>query len=684
MMKQIWRRLGAVLAALVLICSVLPMQNTVSAETDWAAEGYVAIGTASELNNLIRKQLDGKFYLTGDIVFKESDFEKNGDYYNDGALWLPLGPTYSERFTGVFDGNGYTISGLKIALSSGQENSAYAGLFGYSSGKIRNLRMLNTSIEVKDSTYAYAGAVAGAASGTISNCYVLAGSVAVTNAGVTANAGGVVGRMYAGTISKCYNGAAVTANGTMAIAGGIAAQGNATLDIVANQGNITAKSPKGDAYSGGIVGMNDNTVSNALNRGAVEVSAGADGYGGGIVGANRAAVKQAVNIGAVKVTAKSHLFGGAIAGHSEGGTLKSTYYLDTSYDTAVTESTQTATELTTAQMGNKASFGDLDFDEVWSIAKSAPVLQALESARMVVTGIKITKKPKQMDYNEGQAFDPTGMEVTAYYEDGTTKVLGKDDYVVTGYNSQSPGKKELTISYNGYTATLSVTVREKVLDSIAVDPDNLPRTLYGLGEEFDVTGGVILAKFDNGATIRYSMTAKMISGFDNTKLGKQTLTITFGEKTTKLEVTVQKDAPPTTTTATSPNTVITGTLPAGSGAIDSAGDTLDDTSGGDILIDDGTRNEGDSSSSPSSKTPAIVWVAVVLAVLVVIAAGTVGILQLHKSGKLVFLHPDARHDKRPPQAEDIMQDTEPTTEITEELTADITAEDDTPDSDSHE
>lgn len=104
---------------------------TAETDTDWKAEGYTPIGTAADLHTLIRKNLDGKFYLTNNIVFKASDFEAKGTYYNDGSLWLPIGPTYSERFTGVFDGNGYTISGLKVAVSVGESDSAYAGLFGY-------------------------------------------------------------------------------------------------------------------------------------------------------------------------------------------------------------------------------------------------------------------------------------------------------------------------------------------------------------------------------------------------------------------------------------------------------------------------------------------------------------------------------------------------------------------------
>ncbi len=57
-----------------------------------------------------------------------------------GYEWTPIGDyghTYYDKFSGSFDGCGYTITGLYINDSS---NAGYAGLFGYvSGGTIKNL-----------------------------------------------------------------------------------------------------------------------------------------------------------------------------------------------------------------------------------------------------------------------------------------------------------------------------------------------------------------------------------------------------------------------------------------------------------------------------------------------------------------------------------------------------------------
>ena len=57
-------------------------------------------------------------------------------------------------------------------------------------------------------------------------------------------------------------------------------------------------------------------------------------------------------------------------------------------------------------------------------------------------------------------------------------------------------------------------------------------------EALDVAGGVVLSHYESGETEELELTAAMVSGFDNTILGKQTLTVTIGGLTTTFEVEV--------------------------------------------------------------------------------------------------------------------------------------------------
>ena len=85
------------------------------------ASAQTAITSADDLD-LIRADLSGSYYLTGDITLPDGD-------------WLPIGAENSEQtdalpFTGTFDGKGYTIKNLKFdyRASAGNGKGFFARL----------------------------------------------------------------------------------------------------------------------------------------------------------------------------------------------------------------------------------------------------------------------------------------------------------------------------------------------------------------------------------------------------------------------------------------------------------------------------------------------------------------------------------------------------------------------------
>ena len=153
--------------------------------------------------------------------------------------------------------------------------------------------------------------------------------------------------------------------------------------------------------------------------------------------------------------------------------------------------------------------------------------------------LTITKQPNKTVYKSGEAFDPTGMIVTAGYGYGLTSD-------VTGY-SVSPqtltdGVTEVTITYTEgrvtKTAMVSVTV-EKVLVSIAVttNPDKMT---YNYLEQFAPAGMVVTATFSDES-------AQVVDGYTYpdtafSTLGEQAVEIGYAyegvTKTTSLNVMV--------------------------------------------------------------------------------------------------------------------------------------------------
>ena len=159
----------------------------------------------------------------------------------------------------------------------------------------------------------------------------------------------------------------------------------------------------------------------------------------------------------------------------------------------------------------------------------------VDVAKKSLTGIEITRPPVNMQYLEGETLELDGMEVTGYYNNGTSVIV--TDYAISGYDS-TPGIKTITVTYDGKSATFEVTVKAKSLTEIKVTKE--PTKLgYLEGNEFDPTGMEVTAYYDNGAS--EVIAGYGISGYDSTP-GVKRLTVVYGGKTAALEVTVRGKA----------------------------------------------------------------------------------------------------------------------------------------------
>ena len=195
--------------------------------------------------------------------------------------WTPIGPYYSNPYTGTFDGCGYTISNLSI---NGEWNSA--GLFGYVGGTVKNLTV---SGSVTADSCSYAGGIAGTIymnnSGSVENC------VSHCNVSGGDSNGGIVGYVYSGgTVKNCINYGTVS-NGDFN--GGIVGyvySGGPVKNCI-NYGTVSS------TIYGGVVGCNHiGTVKNcAYQNGTAEKGIGNEDDGNGVVSSvDAAALNSAV------------------------------------------------------------------------------------------------------------------------------------------------------------------------------------------------------------------------------------------------------------------------------------------------------------------------------------------------------------------------------------------------------
>ena len=146
-----------------------------------------------------------------------------------------------------------------------------------------------------------------------------------------------------------------------------------------------------------------------------------------------------------------------------------------------------------------------------------------------ITSLQIKQVPKT-SYIEGQELDVTGGELTVTYLDGTTTEVALTKDMVSGFNANRIGEQVLTVTYGGKTTTYTVVVRKKQATKVEVQAMPTKTVYIQNYETLDLTGAKVKVTYDNGTTEILNVTEDMVTGFDNSKVGVNTIKISYHGK----------------------------------------------------------------------------------------------------------------------------------------------------------
>ena len=317
------------------------------------------------------------------------------------ANFAPIG-TETDPYTGTFNGNSHSISGLSVS------GSDYVGLFGYVKGAvIQNINLCDSQITATGN-YA-AGGIVGFATGAakIENCSTNNIRIDAAN---SRHIGGIIGYGKDSTrISNCTNTSSLA--GTYNVGGIAGYLEDSSITNSGNSGNLPA--PQASGSVGGIVGFTRNgQISTCYNTG--EITDGSDANVGGIVGMSEASssISDCYNVGAVHggkfnggiaglaigtycycyntgAVTDSPCRGGVIGRNAGITTIDHCYYLDTAAPVGISQNTQsgvesrTAAEFADGSVLTSLTEGRADNDHPWNPAcqylnatgKTQPVFQ---------------------------------------------------------------------------------------------------------------------------------------------------------------------------------------------------------------------------------------------------------------------------------------------------------------------
>ncbi|MEH2910239.1 hypothetical protein V7T00_12195 [Segatella copri] len=217
-----------------------PYQISNAAELYWFA-GLVN-GTLPDGGG---KDASANAILTDNITVNEGVLDavnKGQVSESDFIEWKPIGTydSYDAVYTGTFDGQGHTISGLYF----NHPDASYVGLFGYirANGKISN-------VGVSDSYFKFR----------------------------MKGGGGVCGKNDKdGVLQNCSNSSTVIGKNQYSRTGGVCGDNSGTVRDCKNTGSVS-----GENFVGGVCGINLGTIKSCYNTGSVH---GTDIYVGGVCG----------------------------------------------------------------------------------------------------------------------------------------------------------------------------------------------------------------------------------------------------------------------------------------------------------------------------------------------------------------------------------------------------------------
>ena len=311
-------------------------QGPFRARFDDDGDGLIDIYTLEDLDD-IRNQYSNMPSTCGsssDIACNGFELRRSLDFnavesYQSGMIdpdwttstgWTPIGLGNPTDFGSLFEGNGYTISGLQI-----NRNRSNVALFSdlHTTGQINNIGLLDVAVR----GHRDVGSLVGYSRGSIINSYAT-GEVS----GSHRNIGGLVGNNgYAGSIRSSF----------------------AKVRVI------------GWFDVGGLVGFHVGRITNSYAAGTVEVTLVGNATVGGLVGEvgkNDGEIINSYAIGRI-ISNDNNAFAGGLVGDTTGTVIVSYWNTQTS---GLQSSAGAATSRTTAQLQSPTAAGATPMDTYYS------------------------------------------------------------------------------------------------------------------------------------------------------------------------------------------------------------------------------------------------------------------------------------------------------------------------------
>ncbi|MFA7032262.1 MAG: bacterial Ig-like domain-containing protein, partial [Bacilli bacterium] len=116
-----------------------------------------------------------------------------------------------------------------------------------------------------------------------------------------------------------------------------------------------------------------------------------------------------------------------------------------------------------------------------------------------LSSIAATSQPSKTVYKIGESFDPSGMVITAYYDDSSSHAISEYVYSPDGPLSLSDTTITITYVESDVTKTTTVDISIITLSSIAISGDMSTKS-YNVGNSWNYSGLTVTATYSDAST----------------------------------------------------------------------------------------------------------------------------------------------------------------------------------------
>lgn len=318
--------------------------------------------------------------------------------------------TVGTNYTGIFDGLNHALKNLTMT------SSVASGIFGYLSGTIRNVGVVNINLTANGGN---SGGLLGVLnSGTVSNSY----ATGTINAGTTGGVGGLVGVVSTGTVSNSYAEMNVTAG---ANSGGL-------VGYMTVGGTITGSHATGVIHGsggaiGGLVGGNNGgTINTSYSGGTVIMTSG--NFVGGLVGNSPSgSITNSYSYATVIGTGSTYVAGlvGNLGSAGIGATLTNSY----------SSGSVSGGSVIGGLVGNRFALASIT-NSFWDTTTSGQSTGVGAGAQTGATGKTTAQMMSSATYSSpGWSISSTGLGSTWVIFEGLTRPMLSSEYSTTISNA---------------------------------------------------------------------------------------------------------------------------------------------------------------------------------------------------------------------------------------------------------